>query len=293
MNATKISLGTAQFGLKYGINSANGQVKSEEVGNILSYAHLQNIDLLDTAPAYGNSEQVLGEADIQNFKIVTKTRHFGQTKISDKDVTLLTNDLNQSLQLLKKKSVYGVLVHNANDLFKPGADKIIRQLELLKKQGLISKIGVSVYNYEQLEIILNNFDIDLVQLPFNVLDRRLIDSGMFRVLKNKGIEIHARSVFLQGLLLMSMQNRASKFDRWKDLWKIWYEWLNDNQITALETAIRYAISIPEISKVLVGADTKDQLKEIIISSNGFLPNIPPELYTNDDNLLNPSNWDKL
>mgnify|MGYP001235689677 CR=1 FL=1 len=293
MNATKISLGTAQFGLKYGINSANGQVKSEEVGNILCYAHLQNIDLLDTAPAYGNSEQVLGEADIQNFKIVTKTRHFGQTKISDKDVTLLTNDLNQSLQLLKKKSVYGVLVHNANDLFKPGADKIIRQLELLKKQGLISKIGVSVYNYEQLEIILNNFDIDLVQLPFNILDRRLIDSGMFRVLKNKGVEIHARSVFLQGLLLMGMQNRASKFDRWKDLWKIWHEWLNDNQITALETAIRYAISIPEISKVLVGADTKDQLKEIIISSDGFLPNIPPELYTNDDNLLNPSNWDKL
>jgi aryl-alcohol dehydrogenase-like predicted oxidoreductase len=293
MNTTKISLGTVQFGIDYGINSTSGQVKSGEVVDILNYAQQRGINLLDTAPSYGNSEQVLGASNIQNFKIVTKTRHFGQTKISDKDVTLLINDLNQSLQLLKKKSVYGVLVHNANDLFKPGADKIIRQLELVKRQGLISKIGVSVYNYEQLEIILNNFDIDLVQLPFNILDRRFIDSGMFRVLKNKGVEIHARSVFLQGLLLMGMQNRASKFDRWKDLWKIWHEWLNDNQITALEAAIRYAISIPEISKVLVGVDTKDQLKEIIISSDGFLPNIPPELYTNDDNLLNPSNWDKL
>jgi aryl-alcohol dehydrogenase-like predicted oxidoreductase len=293
MNTTKISLGTVQFGIDYGINSTSGQVKSGEVVDILNYAQHHGINLLDTAPSYGNSEQVLGTSNIQNFKIVTKTRHFSQAKISDKDVTLLINDLNQSFQLLKKKSVYGVLVHNASDLFKPGADKIIRQLELLKRQGLISKIGVSVYNYDQLEIILNNFDIDLVQLPFNILDRRLINSGMFRILKNKNVEIHARSVFLQGLLLMDMQNRANKFDRWKDLWKIWHEWLNDNQITALEAAIRYAISIPEISKVLVGVDTKDQLKEIIIASDGFLPNIPTELYTNDINLLNPSNWDKL
>ena len=293
MNTTKISLGTVQFGMDYGINSTGGQVKSSEVIDVLDYAQQCGINLLDTAPSYGNSEQVLGDSNIQNFKIVTKTRHFGQAKISDKDVTLLISDLNQSLKLLKKKSVYGVLVHNANDLFKPGADKIFRQLELLKEQGLTSKIGVSVYSYEQLEIILNNFDIDLVQLPFNILDRRLIDSGMFRILKNKSVEIHARSVFLQGLLLMTEQSRPGKFKRWGALWKVWHEWLNDNQITALEVSIRYAISMPEISKVIVGVDTKDQLKEIITASDGILPNIPTELYTNDVNLLNPSNWNKL
>ncbi|MDG2297237.1 MAG: aldo/keto reductase [Gammaproteobacteria bacterium] len=293
MNTTKISLGTVQFGVDYGINSASGQVKSNEVINILNYAQQRGINLLDTAPSYGNSEQVLGVSNIQNFKIVTKTRHFDQNTISDKDCTLLMNDLDQSLHLLKQKSVYGVLVHNANDLLKPGADKIVRQLEILKKQGLASKIGVSVYGYEQLEIILNNFDIDLVQLPFNIFDRRLIDSGMFKTLKNKGVEIHARSVFLQGLLLMDMQNRASKFDRWKDIWKIWHEWLNDNQITALEATIRYAISLPEISKVLVGVDTKDQLEEIIIASNGGLPNVPKELFVNDADLLNPTNWGRL
>jgi aryl-alcohol dehydrogenase-like predicted oxidoreductase len=293
MNITKISLGTVQFGMDYGINSTSGQVESSEVVDILNYAQQRGINLLDTAPSYGNSEQVLGISNIQNFQIVTKTRHFDQNTISDKDATLLINDLNQSLQLIKKKSVYGVLVHNANDLLKPGADKIFRQLELLKEQGLASKIGVSVYSYEQLEIILNNFDIDLVQLPFNILDRRLVDSGMFKMLKNKGVEIHARSIFLQGLLLMDMQNMASKFDRWKDLWKIWYEWLNDSQITALEATIRHAISIPEISKVLVGVDTLDQLKEIIVASNGVLPSIPTELYTNDVNLLNPSNWGRL
>ena len=293
MNTTKISLGTVQFGMDYGINSTGGQVKSSEVIDVLDYAQQCGINLLDTAPSYGNSEQVLGDSNIQNFKIVTKTRHFGQAKISDKDVTLLISDLNQSLKLLKKKSVYGVLVHNANDLFKPGADKIFRQLELLKEQGLTSKIGVSVYSYEQLEIILNNFDIDLVQLPFNILDRRLVDSGMFKMLKNKGVEIHARSIFLQGLLLMDTQNRASKFDHWKGLWKIWHEWLNDSQITALEATIRYAISMPEISKVLVGVNAKDQLEEIIIASNGGLPNVPKELFVNDADLLNPVNWGRL
>ena len=293
MNTTKISLGTVQFGMDYGINSTGGQVKSSEVIDVLDYAQQCGINLLDTAPSYGNSEQVLGDSNIQNFKIVTKTRHFGQAKISDKDVTLLISDLNQSLKLLKKKSVYGVLVHNANDLFKPGADKIFRQLELLKEQGLTSKIGVSVYSYEQLEIILNKFDIDLVQLPFNILDRRLVDSGMFKMLKNKGVEIHARSIFLQGLLLMDMQNMASKFDRWKGLWKIWHEWLNDSQITALEATIRYAISMPEISKVLVGVNAKDQLEEIIIASNGGLPNVPKELFVNDADLLNPVNWGRL
>ena len=293
MRTDKISLGTVQFGIDYGINSISGQVKSSEVFDILNYAQQCGINLLDTAPAYGNSEQVLGASNIQNFQIVTKTRHFSQAKISDKDITILTNDLNKSLQLLKKKSVYGVLVHNENDLLKPGAEKIIRQLELFKKQGLISKIGVSIYNYDQLEIILNNFKIDLVQLPFNILDRRLIDNGIFRELINKDVEIHARSIFLQGLLLMDLQNKATKFDRWKVLWKIWHEWLNDNQITALEATIRYATSIPEISRVLVGVDTKNQLEEIIIASDGFLPDIPPELYIDDVNLLNPSNWDKL
>ena len=157
----------------------------------------------------------------------------------------------------------------------------------------IVKIGVSVYNHSQLQSILDNFDIDLVQLPFNILDRRMIDSSMLATLRSKGTEVHARSVFLQGLLLMSEQNRPDKFNRWSGLWKIWHEWLNDNQITALEATIRHAVSMPEISKVLVGVDTADQLKEIFISSSGVLPNIPDELFTNDADLLNPSNWGKL
>ena len=233
-----------------------------------------------------------GRATLTSWQI-SKTRHFDNLEIKNNDVKLLNNDFYHSLKDLKQDSVYGVLIHNADDLLKPGAEKLFDQLQELKQAEKIVKIGVSVYSHNQLQSILDSFDIDLVQLPFNILDRRLVDSGMFRMLQDRDVEIHARSVFLQGLLLMAEQSRPGKFKRWGALWRIWHEWLNDNQLTALEAAIRYAISMPEISKILVGVDTKDQLKEIITASNGILPNMPTELYTNDANLLNPTNWGKL
>jgi aryl-alcohol dehydrogenase-like predicted oxidoreductase len=289
----KLALGTVQFGLDYGVSSTTGKVKPEEVGKILNYAHSAGISLLDVAPAYGNSEKVLGNANVDRFKVVTKTRHFDSFEINNKDVELLRKDFACSLLDLKQNSVYGVLVHNADDLLKPGSQKLFDQLQALKKAKKIKKIGVSVYDHNQLQSILDNFDIDLVQLPFNILDKRLINSGMLAKLYSKGIEVHARSVFLQGLLLMSEQNRPNKFNRWSVLWKIWHEWLNDNRITALKATTRYAVSMPEISRVLVGVDATDQLMEIVAASSGVLPKIPDELFTDDADLLNPSNWGKL
>ncbi len=291
----KLALGSVQFGVDYGVNSIDGKVKFEEVKRILSYASSKNIDVLDTAFAYGNSEEVLGDANNFNFKIVTKTRHFDNHNITDDDAILLKNDLYGSLEKLKKDNVYGLLIHNADDLLKPNAEKIFEALQKLKKSKKIKKLGVSIYDISQLEYVLNNFEIDLVQLPFNILDRRAIDSGMLENLKRKGIEVHARSIFLQGLLLMSSKNRPSKFNHWGQLWQIWHQWLNDNKITALEATLKYATSSPEISKVIVGVETKSQLEEIIkaSSSDVSLPMIPAELYTNDLNLLNPSNWSKL
>jgi aryl-alcohol dehydrogenase-like predicted oxidoreductase len=290
---SKIALGTVQFGIDYGVNSVEGQVQPSQVESILNYARLKGIDLLDTAPTYGNSEKILGRVNISNLKVVTKTRHFDSLEINNNDVKFLNNDFHHSLKDLKQDSVYGVLIHNADDLLKPGAEKLFDQLQELKQAEKIVKIGVSVYDHSQLQSILDNFDMDLVQLPFNILDRRMIDSGMLATLRSKGTEVHARSVFLQGLLLMTEQSRPGKFKRWEALWKVWHEWLNDNQITALEATIRHAISMPEISKVLVGVDTVDQLKEIVMATPGVLPDIPPEMFTNDADLLNPSNWGQL
>jgi aryl-alcohol dehydrogenase-like predicted oxidoreductase len=289
----KLALGTVQFGIDYGVNSADGQVRPEEVKKILSYACSKGIHFLDTAPAYGNSEKILGKANITNFKVVTKTRHFNSPKINKSEVHLLNNDFYHSLKDLKQDNIYGILIHNADDLLKTGAEKLFNQLQELKQTEKIMKIGVSVYDYRQLQSIVDIFDLDLVQMPFNIIDRRMVENGVFEELQSRNIEVHARSVFLQGLLLMTQQNRPNKFNRWSGLWETWHEWLNDNQITALEASIRHAISMPEISKVLVGVETKHQLEEIVIASDGALPEIPTELYTNDVNLLNPSNWSKL
>jgi aryl-alcohol dehydrogenase-like predicted oxidoreductase len=289
----KLVLGTAQFGLDYGINSTYGQVNSYEIKKILNFASLKHIDILDTAPAYGNCEKILGKKNISSFKVITKTRHFNCIEINNHHVDLLYNDFNNSLKLLKQDSFYGVLIHNADDLLKQGSKKLFDKLKEFKHKKMVSKIGASVYNHQQLQYIIDNYDIDLVQIPFNILDRRMLDNGMLNKLKKKNINVHARSIFLQGLLLMSRERMPVKFKRWHALWKIWYEWLNDNKMTPLEATLRYAVSFPGINKVLVGVDTKDQLEKIIESYYGALPEIPSELYTNDVNLLNPSNWGKL
>ena len=290
---SKLGLGTVQFGTDYGLTSVDGQVRPKEVKKILSYANSKGINLLDTAASYGNSEEILGGLINSEFKVVTKTRHFDSLTITNNEVSLLNKDFHNSLNKLKQKKIYGLLVHNADDLLKPGSKKIFDQLLELKKNNKLKKIGVSVYDYIKLTSILDNFDIDIVQLPFNIFDRRMINSGVLTALYKKGIEVHARSVFLQGLLLMSGKSMPNKFNRWSSLWRLWYEWLNDNQISPVEASIKYVISFPEITKVLVGVDTENQLKEIYKASSGTLPKIPDEMHTDDTDLLNPANWEQL
>ena len=289
---SKIALGTVQFGMDYGIKSS-AKVESNEVINIINCARNNDIRLLDTAPAYESSEEVLGNVNTQDFDIVTKTRHFDQEVITEKVASFVISDLYQSLKLLKQKSLYGLLVHNVEDLLKPGGEMIVNQLQILKQQGLVNKIGVSAYTESQLIKIIDRFDIDIIQLPMNILDRRLIDNGLLNKIYCQGIEIHTRSVFLQGLLLMDHKKRPKQFERWSSLWKFWHEWLADNKLSALEATIRYMISIPEISRVLVGVENKDQLQNIINAVDGNLPPIPEELSMNDADLLNPANWKDL
>jgi aryl-alcohol dehydrogenase-like predicted oxidoreductase len=283
----KLALGAVQFGLDYGVTNNEGKVQIEEVKSILECAKENSINTLDTAASYGNSEEVLGGVGVNDFQVITKTIPLKN------GIDEVIKRFQQSLTYLNKSSVNGLLIHNINEIEHKNFNTLFKELTELKQQGLVNKIGFSTYTPEQVDFLLNNFDFDLIQVPFNILDNRLIQSGQFKALNNKGIEVHARSVFLQGLLLMSKQSRPSYFKRWGALWKIWHEWLNDNQITALEATIRHAISMPEISKVLVGVDNVDQLKEIVTASPGMLPNIPDEMFTNDADLLNPSNWGKL
>ncbi len=290
---SKISLGTVQFGIKYGLNPNKKMVNEEEVKKILNYAKLEKIDLLDTAHSYGVSEKILGKLDISNFKVVTKTRHFDNNEINENDLKLINIDFQNSLKNLKTNNIYAILIHNSNDLLKIGSEKLYEYLLILKKEKKVNKIGVSVYDPIQLKSIINNFDIDVVQLPLNIIDRRMIENDILSILRKKKIEIHARSVFLQGLLLMDNNEIPKKFNEWRNLWKLWHQWLYENELTALQATIRFVNSIPEVSRVIVGVESEFQLKEIMIASKGSLPKLPNGLFSNDLNLLNPTNWNKL
>ncbi len=288
----KLALGTAQFGMSYGIANQHSKIKLENIKDIIKTAREKNIHLVDTAIAYGSSESIIGKIGILDFKFVTKLPSLPKIKVANIS-SWVEDQIKLSLKRLGIQSLYGLLIHRSEDLLGDKGEKILNALNNLKSRGLVKKIGLSIYDSSELEKLTNQIKLDIVQAPLNIIDQRLINSGWLSKLYEADVEVHVRSVFLQGLLLMSKKNRPHKFNQWKNLWKMWHEWLNDNRITALEATLRYALSIKEISKVIVGVDSKDQLEQIVISSEGILPKIPLELCTNDVNLLNPSNWKKL
>ena len=134
---------------------------------------------------------------------------------------------------------------------------------------------------------------DLVQAPYSIFDRSLAESGWLDKMSDAGVEVHVRSIFLQGLLLMNKADRPKKFERWGFLWQIWDRWLVDNNVSALEALLSFALSEPRISRVVVGVDSLTQLNEISESSVSHICKFPSNLSSQDQNLINPSKWHSL
>lgn len=288
--ASKLGLGTAQWGMKYGVSNTEGQTPLVEVNRILRVAHSSGISLLDTASLYGNAEQALGQFDLSSFRVITKTPKFGKDSISEADVENLVQTFFTSLQKLGLKSTYGVLFHNVEDVFTPNGIQLIDALEQLKSHGLIAKIGVSVYDSSQIKKALNFFKPDIIQLPINVLDQRLIQDGTIAHLSGLGIEVHARSAFLQGLLLMGSNDRPTYFEPWAPLLSKWQEFCNDQLISPLHAALGFVCGLKDVSYVLVGVQNQYQLKEILDNSTTLNFSDFDQFASDDIKLLDPSVW---
>ena len=277
----KLAIGTVQFGLDYGITNQSGQVTIKEVKGILDFAKDNGIDTLDTASGYGNSEKVLGEVGVDNYQIITKT-------ISLKNgVDKVIDGFYQSLNDLSQKQVEGLLIHNIQDIENKQFSALFDKLNELKQQGLIKKIGFSTYTPEQVNFLLENFDFNIIQVPFNVFDTRLIQSGQLQALKSKGVEIHARSVFLQGVLL-DFDNLSDYFLTWKTQFIEYQAMVKNSGLSLLEYALNFVLSVQEIDRVLVGVNNEQQLREIVLSLKGL--DGLEDYFINDINLLNPSLW---
>jgi aryl-alcohol dehydrogenase-like predicted oxidoreductase len=291
----KIGLGTVQFGQNYGVSNNQGITREDEVRDILNFAWEKGISLLDTATLYGASEEVLGRNIPPHaaFLIVTKTPVFQEARIHKKDAARLKDTFSSSLDKLRQPYLYGLLAHHAADLLKEGGPYLWEAMQELKDMGLVKKIGVSLYSPLELDRFSEKYRPDIVQVPLNVLDQRMIQNGRLQDLNRQGIEIHSRSVFLQGLLLMPPEELPGHFNSIRSLILQYREALQRQDFNPLEAALKFVCQHPEIDYTIVGINNQTHLKAIlsVVQNMDLLRSNDLSAYAvNDESIINPSLW---
>jgi aryl-alcohol dehydrogenase-like predicted oxidoreductase len=290
----QLGLGTVQFGLSYGINNKLGKTPSEECKKVFSLAEKHNILFIDTAYGYGDAHSVIGKNKfiLENSKIITKVSITKNEFINLNDINVFKSVINISLIEMKRKDIYALLFHNEKDLFKPGINGIIQELNSLKSQGIIGKIGVSIYDIGLVDKIIGLGFIDIVQVPINIFDQRLIYSGKLEKLHNCGIEIHARSVFLQGLLLQNINDIDKFFNPVKSKLTQLRKEAYERKLTLIELLLAFIKGTSFIDVAIVGVNNAAQLEKIIISQGVIIqPKELSYLSVDEERFINPSKWE--
>jgi aryl-alcohol dehydrogenase-like predicted oxidoreductase len=289
MSAKRLALGTAQFGLPYGVANRIGQVGRDAATAILATATAAGVDTLDTAIAYGDSERCLGECGMLDWRVVTKLPRLQPHE----DVSALVQQhVDESLARLRIPRLHALLLHRSRDLLEPWGESLHRALLAIKQQGRAAIVGISIYDPEELDAVWSRYPLDFVQAPFNVLDRRLETSGWLARLRKEGVEVHIRSIFLQGLLLMSPADRPAQFARWQHVWAQWHQWLATAGVAPLAACLGFALAHTSVDRIVVGVESVSQLREILAAAEAKTPGLPVSLATNDPALINPSQWSK-
>lgn len=279
----RLGIGSAQFGLNYGVSNTHGRTSVSEVGTILTLARDSGIRVLDTAAAYGEAESVLGLVGTAGFDVVTKLLP-GTAPMGVEPA------LRASLERLRLDTCYGLLLHDADDVASADGAALAAALQRVRDLGLVAKIGVSVYSPRQLGAALARMTPDLVQVPVNVFDQRLLEDGSLERLKELGVEIHARSAFLQGLLLMEpnelpatlagARTRLSRFRRLAE----------KNGVTPTRAALGFVTGLREVDIVICGVNDGAQLAELLDSSDPLPPHPFKELSLSNLDIIDPTRW---
>jgi aryl-alcohol dehydrogenase-like predicted oxidoreductase len=290
----KIGLGTTQFGLDYGISNRSGQVDESEVRQIIAIADRAGVRVVDTAPAYGDAEERLGRAlaPDHHFRIVTKLPRLPEDLSADAVDGQVRTTVAAALGRLRAARVYGLLVHHVGDLLGPLGPMVWTTLESLRNEGAVEKIGASIYTARDLDALLERYPLQLVQVPLNVFDQRLVKSGHLARLTASGIEVHARSIFLQGLLLMEPDVlRDPYFEAARGHLEAFRSAASGAGCTPLQAAVSFVMSIDEIEAAVVGVTEAAQFAEIIAAA---VPTLPRDWYppfaVHDERILDPSRW---
>jgi len=287
LRTPRLGLGTAQFGIDYGISNRGGQVSIPEVSAILSTADAAGIRVLDTAASYGTAEEALGGAlrPGHHFSIVTKTLPLSH------GLEEVEKRARRSLDLLGRKSADAILVHAAQDLTGPEGHKLWGLLQRLRDEGLYQRIGISAYVADKPRELGRRYRPDLMQVPFSLLDQRLKESGELQSLKELGIEIHVRSIFLQGLLLMDPQKLPAKLIKAAPTLAAVQTRIRQKGLTTVQAALGFTLAQEEIDVAIVGVTSHNELAEIVAASVTDLPEVDWKACAiTDPAILNPVCW---
>jgi spore coat polysaccharide biosynthesis protein SpsF len=285
--ANRIGIGTVQFGTIYGITNMHGQVPRPTVAEILRIAQEAGIRLLDTAAMYGEAEEVLAELLPQNsdFQITTKTT---TSAIGVKGVV---DRARESHRILGGRPIHGLLVHSASDLRSSNGPELWAALQGLRDEGLFSRIGISAYGSDDPIDLAERYRPDIIQLPVSVLDQRPVNRGVLRQLKDLGVEIHARSVFLQGAIFLKPSELPLGLAHVRPKLEAFHARLQELGISPVQAGIGYPLSIPEIDRAVVGISSVEEAQDIIAAAAQVPASIPWEaLGVEDEVLLDPRLW---
>ena len=303
MKISKITLGTVQLGLNYGINNVSGKPDSETSFAILDKARDGGINVFDTASGYGDSETVIGNyiaaRNISDIKIVTK---YKLGEVSDVE-TALRESAELSLEKLKIKSIDIYMSHDENEFFGFGSE-LYNTLKKLKSEHVIKRAGLSFgkrkyITDEDIDKIIASGVVEAVQLPFNLMDTASLRHGILKRLHENGIKIFARSIFLQGLFFKNPENLPdgvlkNAYEPLKKLHGISKEY----NLSIIGLALAYVRDVEEISSLVIGAEKPEQIEEILqIADTPKLPDELRELITNafidiDERIRMPWEWNK-
>lgn len=287
LKQTKLILGTVQFGLNYGINNSSGKPSKKEVFAILDAAWKQKIESLDTAEAYGNSIELIGQYHEQRnhrFNILSKFKNVSKGQIFEQ----VKNSLNKLQIPCFQVYSYHSFADYTNHQY------LMDELHSLKYNGLIRKVGISVYTNSELEQVIDDKNIDVIQLPYNLLDNQNIRGQYINKAKLNHKEIHVRSVFLQGLLFMDERSIPEKLTPIIPYIQKIRSYCKDKSINLRSLALSYAIYNQHIDRVLIGVDTKDQLlknTESLANHTDAFDFINQHIIIKETELLNPVNWE--
>jgi len=282
----RIVLGGAQLGLPYGILNGGETLSREEVARILDAAVGHGIDSIDTAIAYGQSESVIGETAQNRFNIISKLPPL-PSEVPNVSEWVRTQ-VEASLSRLKCTSLDALLLHRSQDLTDAHGVELYAAISSLKIKKIIHRFGVSIYTPDELNGILGTFDIDVVQAPLNVFDRRIL--GVIDQLTARNIEVHVRSVFLQGVLIASSKDRPQRFQPWSEHFSQFDTWVRSTGVSAMACCLGFALQQPGVAKLVIGTMSAESLTEIMNSVPNMHLEVPADLQSSIEQLIDPRVW---